>query len=62
MTSSAVAVTDRGSSSAPTVRSKSSVLEGGRGLVLVEALSDRWGVTRDGTRMTRVWFEIRREH
>lgn len=57
-----VAVTDRGSSSAPTVRSKSSILEGGRGLVLVEALSDRWGVTRDGTQLTRVWFEIRREH
>lgn len=57
-----LAVTDRGSSSTPTVRSNSSVLEGGRGLVLVEALSDRWGVTRDGTRLTRVWFEIRREH
>jgi anti-sigma regulatory factor (Ser/Thr protein kinase) len=57
-----VAVTDRGSSSTPTVRSKSSILEGGRGLVLVESLSDRWGVTRDGTRLTRVWFEIRREH
>lgn len=29
---------------------------GGWGLVLVEALADRWGVTRNGE--TRVWFEI----
>lgn len=28
----------------------------GRGLFLVEALADRWGVTLDGT--TCVWFEI----
>lgn len=30
--------------------------EGGRGLMIVEALADRWGVTRD--RRTRVWFEL----
>ncbi len=29
---------------------------GGWGLMLVEGLADRWGVTRDGE--TRVWFEI----
>jgi anti-sigma regulatory factor (Ser/Thr protein kinase) len=56
-----IAVTDRGSPSVPTVRPKSSSLEGGRGLALVEELSDRWGITRDGTQLTRVWFEVRRE-
>jgi anti-sigma regulatory factor (Ser/Thr protein kinase) len=30
--------------------------EGGRGLMIVEALADRWGVNRD--RRTRVWFEL----
>lgn len=30
--------------------------EGGRGLMLVDALADRWGVSRD--RGTRVWFEL----
>lgn len=29
---------------------------GGWGLILVEELADRWGVTRDGE--TRVWFEM----
>ena len=56
-----VAVTDSGSSSMPTVRAGTSTLEGGRGLLLVEQLSDRWGVTREGTRRTRVWFEMVRE-
>ena len=56
-----VAVTDSGSSSVPTVRPSPSTLEGGRGLVLVEQLSDRWGITRDGTRRTSVWFEMVRD-
>jgi hypothetical protein len=56
-----VAVTDEGSLSVPTVRPRSATLEAGRGLFLVEQLSDRWGVTRDGTRRTRVWFEMVRE-
>ena len=30
--------------------------EGGRGLMIVEALADRWGVNKD--RRTRVWFEL----
>ncbi len=30
--------------------------EGGRGLMIVEALADRWGVSRDAR--TRVWFEL----
>lgn len=29
--------------------------EGGRGLFLVDALSDSWGLARDGS---RVWFEV----
>jgi anti-sigma regulatory factor (Ser/Thr protein kinase) len=57
-----VAVTDSGSSSVPTVRPNTPTLEGGRGLLLVEQLSDRWGITRAGTRLTRVWFEMAREH
>jgi anti-sigma regulatory factor (Ser/Thr protein kinase) len=57
-----VAVTDSGSSSVPTVRRSTSTLEGGRGLLLVEQLSDRWGITREGDRLTRVWFEMLREH
>jgi anti-sigma regulatory factor (Ser/Thr protein kinase) len=31
---------------------------GGRGLLMVDALADRWGVERAGA--TRVWFEIAR--
>jgi anti-sigma regulatory factor (Ser/Thr protein kinase) len=30
--------------------------EGGRGLLILEALADRWGVCRDAG--TRVWFEL----
>ena len=30
--------------------------EGGRGLLILEALADRWGVSRDAR--TRVWFEL----
>jgi hypothetical protein len=33
---------------------------GGRGLFLVDTLSDRWGMTREGTSETRVWFEMDR--
>jgi anti-sigma regulatory factor (Ser/Thr protein kinase) len=32
--------------------------EGGRGLLILEALADRWGVSRDAG--TRVWFELSR--
>ena len=53
-----VAVTDEGSPSVPTVRPRSATLESGRGLLLVEHLSDRWGITREGTTRTRVWFEM----
>jgi anti-sigma regulatory factor (Ser/Thr protein kinase) len=56
-----VAVTDEGSPSVPTVRPPNATLETGRGLLLVEHLSDRWGITRDGSRRTCVWFEMLRE-
>jgi len=32
--------------------------ESGRGLLILEALTDRWGISRDG--QTRVWFELSR--
>ena len=57
-----VAVTDQGSPSVPTVRPRSASLESGRGLLLVEHLSDRWGITREGSRRTRVWFEMVRAY
>jgi anti-sigma regulatory factor (Ser/Thr protein kinase) len=54
-----VVVTDGGSSSVPSLRPRHA-RPGGRGLYLVERLSDRWGMERDGTSQTRVWFEILR--
>jgi hypothetical protein len=35
---------------------------GGRGLFLVDTLSDRWGMMREGTHETQVWFEMGRRH
>ena len=48
-----------GSAGAPTVKDYSSLSGTGRGLVLVEALADRWGMepTHGGK---FVWFELRR--
>ncbi len=54
-----VAVTDGGSITVPTVQSRRAA-PGGHGLYLVERLSDSWGMERDGTRQTRVWFEFLR--
>lgn len=31
-------------------------VEGGRGLLILDTLADRWGVSRDGR--VRVWFEL----
>jgi len=42
---------DRPTAEAPPQRGSS-----GRGLILVGALADRWGIVKNGT--TRVWFEI----
>lgn len=51
-----VEVHDDGPGFAPTTHEPSLEDTSGRGLFLVDALADRWGVTLDGT--TCVWFEI----
>ena len=55
-----VVVTDGGSRTVPMIQPLDAARPGGRGLFLVDRLSDRWGMTREGTRQTRVWFEIGR--
>ena len=55
-----VVVTDGGSSEVPTIQPLDPRRPGGRGLFLVETLSDSWGMTRDGSHETRVWFEMLR--
>lgn len=53
-----VLVSDAGSDGPPCVCRTSTQSTSGRGLPLIEALSHRWGFTReDGT--TTVWFELR---
>jgi anti-sigma regulatory factor (Ser/Thr protein kinase) len=54
-----VTVTDGGSDRRPTVRRVGPDSPDGRGLAIVEALSDSWGVERDGLGQT-VWADIRR--
>jgi anti-sigma regulatory factor (Ser/Thr protein kinase) len=56
-----VVVTDGGSPTVPMVQPLHPTKPGGRGLFLVDTLSDRWGMTRKGSRETRVWFEMGRE-
>jgi anti-sigma regulatory factor (Ser/Thr protein kinase) len=51
-----VEVHDQGPGFAPSSSPPLLTDTSGRGLFLVNALSDRWGVTLDGT--TCVWFEI----
>jgi anti-sigma regulatory factor (Ser/Thr protein kinase) len=55
-----VTVTDRGSASEPRVRhgGKPGEPEGGRGLLLVEQLADKWG-SAGGRKRRVVWFEMR---
>jgi anti-sigma regulatory factor (Ser/Thr protein kinase) len=55
-----IAVTDAGSPTIPMIQPLDPARPGGRGLFLVDTLSDRWGMTREGTRETRVWFEMDR--
>jgi anti-sigma regulatory factor (Ser/Thr protein kinase) len=57
-----IVVTDGGSPTAPMIQPMDPSRPGGRGLFLVDTLSDRWGMTREGTRETRVWFEMARRH
>jgi anti-sigma regulatory factor (Ser/Thr protein kinase) len=53
-----IKVTDGGSSNAPAVRPPSADAVDGRGLAIVDALSVRWGVDRDGLGQC-VWAELR---
>jgi anti-sigma regulatory factor (Ser/Thr protein kinase) len=55
-----IVVTDGGSPTVPMIQTLDATRPGGRGLFLVDTLSDRWGMTRQGTRETRVWFEMGR--
>jgi anti-sigma regulatory factor (Ser/Thr protein kinase) len=52
-----VQVTDGGSGFAPRPGAMGSDDHGGFGLFIVERLTRRWGMTREGAR-TRVWFEF----
>jgi anti-sigma regulatory factor (Ser/Thr protein kinase) len=52
-----IKVTDGGSQGAPAIRPPSSDAVDGRGLAIVEALSRRWGVERDGLGQC-VWAEL----
>jgi len=53
-----VEVADVGFGFEKTDVSPGSDAESGRGLLILDALTDRWGITRDA--QTRVWFEIGR--
>jgi hypothetical protein len=52
-----VEVTDRGSG-APNVLSPDPTSLSGRGLHIVEQLSDEWGVTAPGVNAKTVWFSL----
>ena len=56
-----VDVTDHGSASVPAVLMYDAGREGGRGLRLVEDLSDVWGMRREGINGTTMWFEVWRD-
>jgi anti-sigma regulatory factor (Ser/Thr protein kinase) len=53
-----IRVTDGGAAGTPTVRKPSVDAVDGRGLAIVQALSHRWGVERDGLGQC-VWAELR---
>jgi anti-sigma regulatory factor (Ser/Thr protein kinase) len=57
-----VVVTDGGSLAVPMIQPQHPTRPGGRGLFLVDTLSDRWGMMREGTHETQVWFEMGRRH
>uniref|UniRef100_UPI004040218B ATP-binding protein n=1 Tax=Streptomyces sp. SS7 TaxID=3108485 RepID=UPI004040218B len=52
-----VEVRDRGSEEIPSVQSVGDSAEGGRGLLLVEAMSHKWGVRTEVLGVT-VWAEV----
>lgn len=51
-----VEVEDPGPGFEPPERPEPRPAGGGRGLVLLERMTDRWGVSREGA--SRVWFEV----
>ncbi|GAA0921142.1 ATP-binding protein [Nonomuraea longicatena] len=58
-----VAVHDQGSAGCPVVRPVSESAEGGRGLLVVAGLAQRWGFTPAGTGCARiVWAELDAGH
>jgi CheY-like chemotaxis protein/anti-sigma regulatory factor (Ser/Thr protein kinase) len=57
-----IEVTDTGSAHMPRKRNPSLDELGGRGLFLVDSLSDRWGVKRANNGDTSVWLEIDRHN
>ncbi|MFC8367243.1 ATP-binding protein [Streptomyces sp. NPDC057239] len=54
-----IEVTDTRGEHLPELRPPSSDTESGRGLLLVEALADRWGVTEGRFPRKTVWAELR---
>ena len=56
-----VAVSDAGNGPLPRVTQANPAAPGGRGLGIVESLSDRWGVQRDGGETT-VWAVLPAAH
>ncbi|MEW1771750.1 ATP-binding protein [Streptomyces sp. NPDC086777] len=53
-----IEVTDPAPGTSPALRSATAAEESGRGLLLLAALADRWGVERGRDRKT-VWCELR---
>ena len=54
-----VEVEDPGPGFEPPARPEPRPSGGGRGLLLLERMTSRWGVSRDGA--SRVWFEVDRQ-
>ncbi|MEZ7004561.1 ATP-binding protein [Streptomyces sp. AD55] len=54
-----IEVTDTRGEELPEPRTPAPDAESGRGLLLVEALADRWGVTEDRFPRKTVWAELR---
>jgi hypothetical protein len=51
-----VEIADGGFGFEPRASNADAEAEGGRGLMILQTLADRWGVSRDAC--SRVWFEL----